>query len=183
MRAVIAVRKMGRLVYFRSLQVQIMDFEKRLEKAIERGHQTRETTGRAQEKQAVSEEDLRTLHSKCRLDLSEHIENCLRALAERFPGFRFQTVIEEGGWGARINRDDFIAAPGKRGDNLYSRFEMLVSPFSSTHIVELVAKGTIRNKEVISRSNYQFLAQADLDSFTELIDLWVLEYAEKYAST
>lgn len=159
-----------------------MDFDKRLEKAIERGHKNRETVGREKAEQAVSEDDLRTMHSKCRLDLSEHIEKCLKALADRFPGFRFQTVVEEDGWGARINRDDFIPRHGKRSDNRYSRFEMLIRPFSSTHIVELVAKGAIRNKEVISRSHYQFLAEADLDSFTELIDLWVLEYAEKYAS-
>ena len=159
-----------------------MDFDKRREKAIERGHKSREESGREKAEQAVSEDDLRTLHSKCRLDLSEHIEACLKALADRFPGFRFQTVVEEAGWGARINRDDFISGVGQRGDNRYSRFEMLISPFSTTHIIELVAKGAIRNKEVISRSNYQFLAEADLDSFIELIDLWVLEYAEKYAS-
>ncbi len=28
----------------------------------------------------------------------------------------------------------------------------------------------------------QFLSQADLDSFKEMIDLWVLEYAEKYSA-
>eukprot|EP00913_Durusdinium_trenchii_P008796 g8262.t1 len=109
----------------------------------------------------MNEEDLRTLHSKCRLDLSEHIEKCLKALADRFPGFRFQTVVEEAGWGARINRDDLVVGRGKRSDNRYSRFEMLIRPFSSTHIIELVAKGAIRNKEVISRSHYHvFRAKA-----------------------
>lgn len=159
-----------------------MDFDKRLEKAIERGHKQRESVGRAKAEQAVSEDDLRTLHSKCRLDLSEHIEKCLKALADRFPGFRFQTVVEEDGWGARINRDDLVVDRGRRSDNRYSRFEMLIRPFSSAHIIEMVAKGAIRNKEVISRSHYQFLSECDLDSFAELIDLWVLEYAEKYAS-
>ena len=159
-----------------------MEFKKRLEKAIERGHQTRDAEGRERAERAVSEEDLKTLHSKCRLDLSEHIENCLKNLSEHFPGFRYDSVVAEDGWGAKITRDDFVGKRGGRGENLYSRFEMLVRPFTPTHIVELMAKGTVRNKEIVNRNHFQFLSQADLDSFTELIDLWVLEYAEKYAA-
>ena len=159
-----------------------MEFDKRLEKAIQRGEKTRDSIGQAKSEQAVSEDDLRTLHSKCRLGMSEHIESCLRKLSQHFPGFRFQSVVEEAGWGARISRDDFNRSRGSRGDNLYSRFEMLVKPVTSTHIIELSTKGTVRNKEVVSRNHYQFLSQIDLDSFIELIDLWVLEYAEKYAA-
>jgi hypothetical protein len=59
---------------------------------------------------------------------------------------------------------------------------MLVSPLGTAPIIELVAKGTIRNKEVFHRRNYQQLTEADLDSFRELIDIWVLEYAELYAA-
>ena len=29
---------------------------------------------------------------------------------------------------------------------------------------------------------FQMLAEADMDSFCELIDLWVLEYAEQFAA-
>jgi hypothetical protein len=54
--------------------------------------------------------------------------------------------------------------------------------FSQAHIVELIAKGTIRNKEIISRNHYQFLNKSDIDSYKELIELWILEYAEKYSS-
>ncbi|GAB4138569.1 MAG: hypothetical protein Tsb009_06850 [Planctomycetaceae bacterium] len=159
-----------------------MDFSKRLEKAIERGHKTREQLGQAEEEKALNEEELRTLHSKYRLDLSEHIESCMKQLADQFPGFRFQTVVEEDGWGARISRDDYAPGSGQHSKNLYSRLEMLIRPFSSTHIIELSAKGTVRNREVINRNHYQFLSQVDLDSFIELIDLWILEYAEKFAA-
>ena len=72
---------------------------------------------------------------------------------------------------------------GRRSESLYSRLEMLVRPFSDTHILGLTAKGTIHNKETISRSHYQMLDEADIDSFTELVDLWVLEYVEQYAAT
>ena len=160
-----------------------MDFEKRLQKAVERGQQTKHVRGRERDDAAISEEELKTLHSKCRLDLSERIEICFRKLADQFPGFAFKSVIGEEGWGALISRDDFFANATKTGQNLYSRFEMLIRPISPAQIVELTAKGTIRNKEVIGRSHYQFLAQVDIDSFFEQIDLWVLEYAEKYASS
>jgi hypothetical protein len=158
-----------------------MDFDKRLEKAIDRGCQTRAAEGQKQANDAMSIEDLKNLHSKCRLDLSEHIETCLRQLADHFPGFQFQSVVSEEGWGAKISRDDYV---GGRGDvnNLYSRTEMLIRPFSSTHIIELAAKATVRNKEIFNRSHYQFLNQVDVDSFRELIDLWALEYAEQFAA-
>jgi hypothetical protein len=66
--------------------------------------------------------------------------------------------------------------------NFYTRLEMVVRPFSDTHIVALAVKGTIRNKEVISREHFQFLSHVDLDSLSETLDLWVLEFAEKYAA-
>jgi hypothetical protein len=158
-----------------------MDFEKRLEKAIERGRQTRESEQRLREEREMTEEELKQLHTRYRLELSDHIESCLRKLADYFPGFQFQTLMGEDGWGARISRDDVNLASRSAG-NLYSRFEMAVRPFSSVHIVELVAKGTINNKEVLNRNRFQFLKQADTQSFREMIDLWVLEFAEKFAS-
>ena len=159
-----------------------MDFEKRLEKAIHRGKRTRDSQSRDQAEQAVSEEDWKNRHSQCRLDLSEHIEKCLQGLADHFPGFRYQTLIGEDGWGAKISRDDLAIGAARRSTALYSRFEMVVRPYSSTHIVELAAKGTIQNKEAFNRTHFQMLAEADMDSFCELIDLWVLEYAELFAA-
>lgn len=158
-----------------------MEFEKRLERAIERGQRVRDRKGRAAAEEAMSEEDLKTLHSRYRLELSDHVESCLKRLADYFPGFQFQTVVGEEGWGARISRDDLVASRGA-AQSLYSRLEMLVRPFTSSHIIELAAKGTIRNKEALNRNHFQFLSDADLESYRELIDLWVLEYAEKFAA-
>lgn len=159
-----------------------MDFEKRLTKAIQRGQRTRDVQGRQEAEKALGLDDLKLLHSKCRLDLSERIENCLRQLTDHFPGFQFETIVSEDGWGANVSRDDVDAKRGRPAKNVYSRLELLIRPFSSTHIVELVAKGAVRNKEVITRTHYQFLSEVDVDSFSELIDLWVLEYAEQYSA-
>ena len=59
---------------------------------------------------------------------------------------------------------------------------MTVRPYSAAHVVEIAAKGTIRNKEVFARSQFQKLAESDVQSLRDAVDLWVLEYAEKYAT-
>lgn len=130
----------------------------------------------------MTEDEFKNLHSKARLELSEHIETCLRRLPEVFPGFQFETLVGTEGWGAKISRDDVAPASGKGLMRVYSRLEMVIRPYSASHIVELVARGAIRNKEVLSRSHFQMLAQFDQESFGELIDQWVLEFAEKYSA-
>lgn len=158
-----------------------MDFSKRLERAIDRGRLARDEEGRRKAEIAMSIDDLKNLHSNARLELSEHIEACLKQLDDHFPGFRYETLISEEGWGSKISRDD-VARVGREMTNQYSRLEMIVRPFSDAHIVELAAKGTVANKEIFNRSHFQFLNQLDVDSFRELIDLWALEYAEQYAA-
>ena len=51
-----------------------MDFNERLEKAIERGRRAGDAASQAAARQAITEEELRRLHSQYRLELSEHIE-------------------------------------------------------------------------------------------------------------
>jgi hypothetical protein len=159
-----------------------MDFEQRLEKAIERGHRIGHARSQSEAQRALSEAELKRMHSQHRLQLSEHIERCLGALPGHFPGFRFETVVAERGWGAAVFRDDLAPGPAGRGANFFSRLEMVIRPFSSYALLELTAKGTIRNRELFNRTHHQDLADVDPQSFTELIDLWVLEYAELYAA-
>jgi len=157
------------------------DFDERLQKAINRGQKSRDAQGDAAGEKQASVEDLRSRHSELRLSLSEHIEGCLRKLCDHFPGYDFSTLVNEDGWGARITRDD-INLRGGSNRSLYSRLEMVVKPFSDAHILEIATKGTIRNKESLNRSNYRFLAEADHDALTEIIDGLVLEFAELYSA-
>lgn len=158
-----------------------MSFEDRLQKAIERGKRKSEAHKREAAARALSEEELKRLHSSYRLQLSEHIEQCIRQLPNFFPGFRLETLYGERGWGAACSRDDLRLVDGRRHENDFSRLEVTVRPASSLHVLDLAAKGTIRNKEVFSRNFFEKLEDVDLDKFQELIDLWVLEYAELYA--
>ena len=137
---------------------------------------------KAEAQRALSEKELQRLHSQYRLELSEHIERCLRQLTDRFPGFRFETIVDTRGWGAAIGREDLRLKPAQRKRTCFSRLEMLIAPVSSSFILELTAKAAVCNRELFSRTHYQRLTEFDLKSFTDMIDLWVLEYAEHYAA-
>ncbi len=159
-----------------------MNFESRLQRAIERGQKVKASADAARERAEMTEEEYKSLHSRCRLQLSEHIEACLKQVSEHFPAFDYESVTSVDGWGARINREDLEGGQGRHVTSRYSRLEMLIKPYTTTRILELSARGTIRNKEVVSRNHYQFLKAVDLDGFKELIDQWILEYVEKFSS-
>ncbi len=160
-----------------------MDFEQRLERAIQRGQRERMRREDAKAAEKMSAEERKTLYSQARLELSERIEQCCRRLADRFPGFQYESILNDEGWGARITRDDLDLNRPHGATNLYSRLQLVISPLGEAPIIELVGKATIRNKEFFHRRHFQQLDQLDLESFAEMIDLWVLEYAERYAGT
>jgi hypothetical protein len=157
-----------------------MNFEERLQRAIERGGRIADGKEQAARTEALNEEQLRRLHSQYRLQLSEHIERCLEKLPAHLPGFVFERVTSDRGWGAAVNRDDADFAEGRR--NVFSRLEIAVRPYSTAKILEITARGTIRNKEVFNRSHYQMLSEVDPERFEDLVDAWVLEFAELYAA-
>lgn len=160
----------------------MMDFDERLHKAIARGKRASDAQARAEAERALTEKELRRLHGQYRIQLTERIEHCLRKLPQHFPGFELKPVVSDRGWGAAVSRDDVDIQPGRGRTNQFSRLEMVVPPLSDAFVLELTAKATIRNKELFNRTHYQQLDEADLHAFTELIDLWVLEYAEVYAA-
>ena len=59
---------------------------------------------------------------------------------------------------------------------------MTIRPFATYHVVDLAAKGTICNKEVFNRNHFEKIQDVDVTTFRELIDVWVLEFAELYAA-
>jgi hypothetical protein len=157
-------------------------FQQRLEQAIERGQHTRAARHQADAAKALSEQELQRLHSQFRLNLSERIERCLHQVVDSFPGFRFETVVDERGWGAIISRDDLQLGRGRERGTTFSRLEMVIRPLSAAFVLDLSAKATIHNKEYFNRSHYQKLADVEADTFVQLIDAWALEYAELYAA-
>ncbi len=160
----------------------MMDFDERLQRAIDRGHKTAEQHADAARAEALNEEQLRRLYSQYRLAVSDHIERTLAKLPGHLPGFHYENVTSDRGWGAAASRDDFESDSGRRGST-FSRLEVVVRPYSPvSKVLEVTARGTIRNKEVFNRSYYQLLADTVEERFEELVDAWVLEYAEIYAA-
>ena len=129
-----------------------MDFRERLHRASERGQRARDTQAREAAAKALSEEECRRLHSSYRLALCDYIEKCLHDLADNFPGFRVETIVDDAGWGSTAVRDD-VGLARRRADNFFSR------------------------------NHYQRLDDVDLDRFRELIEQWVLDYAELFAAS
>ncbi|MBN2580362.1 MAG: hypothetical protein JXB10_15360 [Pirellulales bacterium] len=159
-----------------------MDFQQRLKKAVERGQRAGDARAQAERRKALNEKELQLLHTQHRLTLSERIERSLGQVADQFPGFQLETIVGEKGWGAVISRDDLRVRRAAGRTTSFSRLEMIVRPFSSTHILDLTGKGTVANREVFNRSQYQRLEEIDETFFNETIDNWALEFAELYAA-
>src|SRR5687767_10568282 len=100
-----------------------MDFDQELQKAIQRGHRRHDARAEAQRRAALTEEEYKRLHAQFRLQLSERIEECMRRLPNHFPGFRYETMLGDRGWGAACFRDDLRLERGPKASD-YSRLEM-----------------------------------------------------------
>lgn len=157
------------------------DFESRLESAISRGKKRAEWRASQERQKELSEEELRRLHTSYRLTLSERIENAIQRVADHFPGFRQESLYGEVGWGSACFRDDLRIEAGRRS-NQYSRLEMVIRPYSDSHVLDLKGKGAVMNRELFNRSFYVPVAEVDVEEFERLIDSWAIEYAEIYAS-
>ena len=96
----------------------------------------------------MSERELRRLYSQHRIEVSEHVESCLRQLADHLPGFQYETIVDQRGWGGAVGRSDLQIREGSAG-NAFSRLEMVVRPLSSVGVLELASKGTVRNREAL----------------------------------
>lgn len=155
-----------------------MDFDKQLQSAIERGKNRGDAEAEAKREKTLSKEELRNRHTEFRLKLSEHIEAGMRKLGEHFPGFDYETIYGEKGWGSGLSREDL-----RRGGPYYSRVEVMVRPINEFNVVNISGKGTILNKEVFNWNYFVDIVDSELKDFEEKIDSWILMYAEKFAAS
>lgn len=157
------------------------DFKARLESAIERGQRRRDHSAIEKQRQALSEEELKRLHTSYRLALSERIEAKIQNIIDAFPGFRQEALFGEVGWGTACYRDDLVIKSGRRS-NAYSRFEMVIRPYSDLRVLDLKGKATVKNRELFNRTLFRNIDEVDVQEFEEVIDAWTIEYAEQYAA-
>lgn len=159
-----------------------MDFESKLEQAIERGQTRGSAQSDAQKRAEATKEEIRNKHNEFRLNLSEHIEVCLKKLSAHFPGFEYETIYGEKGWGGAIKRNDLTRGPNGRAGSFFSRVEITVRPQNEFNVVNIAGKGTIQDKEIFSWNHFEEIFEAKQDAFEGVIDKWVLQYAEQFAA-
>ena len=157
------------------------DFEERLKKAVQRGQERQRELAQRKAAQEMTEEEFRRLHQTYQLELSELIETCVKRIPDYFPGFQYELIYGERGWGAGCRREDLVITRETRSEQ-FSRIELMVRPYSSLHVLDLAGRGTIRNQEVFNRNYFEKLGDVNLDKFKQLIEAWVLEYCELYAA-
>ncbi len=156
---------------------EVSDFEEQIKQAIDRGRVRHEARNAAEQAKKLSEEEIRSRHAQFRLQLSEHIEAGLKKIASHFPGFRYETIYGDRGWGGALSRDDMV-----RGGAKYSRLEVVVRPINEYHVVNLTGKGTVRNRELFAWNHFEEISQADENRLIALVDGWMLQYAEQFAA-
>ena len=157
------------------------DFESRLESAISRGQRRADVKATQQRKSELSADELRRLHTSCRLSLSDRIETAINRVADHFPGFQIESLFGEVGWGSACFRDDLRIISGQR-TNQYSRLEMVIRPHTDLNVLDLKGKGTVMNRELFNRSRYVAVGEVEVEDFEQMIDVWAIEYAEVYAA-
>ncbi len=154
-----------------------VDFDRKLQEAIARGQTRNDAMAKAQKSEQLSKDELKRRHTDFRLRVSEHIESALKKTAEHFPGFQYETVFGEKGWGGALYRDDLM-----RGGAMFSRVEFVVRPLGEYPIVVLTGKGTIRNRELFAWTHHEEIEEATTESLYAVIDGWILNYAEQFAA-
>ena len=159
-----------------------MDFEEELQQAIQRGQKLGTARTVAKKQAAMSKEDIRNRHNEFRLNLSDHIEGCLKRLAQHFPGFDYETLYGSKGWGGALTRNDIDRGPDGRTGSFFSRIEITVRPQSEFNVVNIAGKATIRDKEVFVWNHFEEIEEVQQETMEQMIDKWVLQFAEQFAA-
>ncbi len=158
------------------------EFEEQIKRAIERGQRMHDAREQQHKQERWTADQLRIRHNEFRLPLSDRIEEVLQALAQQLPGFEYENIYGDRGWGGALSRDELVIVQGRK-NSVYSRLELTVKPLSEINVVNIAGKGTVRNREIFTRQHHQPIGEADLDEFLEVIDRWILEYAQLYSAT
>lgn len=155
------------------------EFDDMLDRAIERGKKQGQMSNEAEAQKQMTREEIKRLHSNYRLHLSEFIEDRMKQLPNHFPGFQYETVYGERGWGAACHRDDV----GQGRKNYYSRLEITVRPLGEYDVLDISVRGTIRNRETLRRNFFQDLDKVEMKKFEETVQSWILLYAEQFSAS
>ncbi|MEZ6094653.1 MAG: hypothetical protein R3C03_10520 [Pirellulaceae bacterium] len=153
-----------------------MSFEEQIRNAINRGKQRGDQQREAERAAEMSLEERKNLHGRYRLNLCDHIEKNLEQVTHMIPGFKYETVYGDRGWGGAISRDDVL-----RGGTFYSRLEITVRPLTEQNLLTIIGRGTVRNKEVFNWNHFAEIQEVDDETFQKQVDLWIIQYVEMFS--
>lgn len=159
-----------------------MGLDDQLEKAILRGKERNANRLDIEKQKLLTAEDIRNRHNLFRLNLSEYVEESLRKLAQHFPGFEYETIYGERGWGGALYREDLALGARGRAGAFFSRVEITVRPQNEFNVVNIAGKGTIKDKEIFTWNHFKDIAEATDEEFKQTIDSWIIQYAEQFAA-
>jgi hypothetical protein len=159
-----------------------MEFEDKLQKAIQRGQDRTVARSSAKKQAEASKEDIRNCHNEFRLNLSDHIEKCLKQVSQHFPGFDYEILYGSKGWGGAMSRNDIDRGPDGKTGSFFSRIELTVRPQNEFNVVNITGKATIRDKELFTWNHFEDVLEAKQASMELMIDKWILQFAEQFAA-
>ena len=159
-----------------------MSFEDQLRKAISRGQDQGTSRREANEQEQLNADALKNRHNQYRLQVSDHIEVGVKKLCEHFPGFTYETIYGDRGWGGAVYRDDITRGISGKSGSFYSRLEITVRPINEFNVLNISGKGTVHNREQFNWNFFREIQEVSIDDFKEKVDSWILVYAEKFAS-
>lgn len=159
-----------------------MGFDDRLEKAISRGKEQNASKIDSEKQRMLSEEELKNRHNKFRLELSDYIEEGLKKLIQHFPGFQYETIYGEQGWGGALYREDLARGPSGKAGAFFSRVQITVRPLNEFNVVNIAGKGMIKDKEIFTWNHFKDISETTEEDFKAKIDSWIIQYAEQFAA-
>ena len=159
-----------------------MGLDDQLEKAILRGRERNASKLDSEKQRLLTAEEIRNRHNLFRLNLSEYIEESLKKLAQHFPGFDYETIYGERGWGGALYREDLARGPSGRAGAYFSRVEITVRPQNEFNVVNIAGKGTVKDKEIFTWNHFKDISESTDDEFQQTIDSWIIQYAEQFAA-
>ncbi len=159
-----------------------MGLDDQLEKAILRGKERNANRLDLEKQKLLTAEEIRNRHNLFRLNLSDYIEESLRKLAQHLPGFEYETIYGERGWGGALYREDLTMGAKGRAGAFFSRVEITVRPQNEFNVVNIAGKGTVKDKEIFTWNHFKDISEATDEEFKQTIDSWIIQYAEQFAA-
>ena len=127
----------------------------------------------------MTKKELQRLHSQARLELASTSSAACGSWPTAFPAFASRRSWIRAAGARRISRDDLRLRRGTAATSCFSRLEMLITPITPRRCWNWPPKARSATARSSAARNISVSPSPHMPVFANLIDLWVLEYAER----